>query len=75
MRFLGVSDEISFPSFFCASGENEIKQEEEINKQFAILLTKKDKKDTINIPDIQLVKNLVFNFFGDLFKTLYSMPS
>ena len=28
-----------------------------------------------NIPDIQIVKNLVFTFFGDLFKTLYSMPN
>ena len=77
MNFFGISDEISFPSFFCANNENFVKQEEEINKQWAILLTKKEnsKKEISSIPDIQSVKNLIFTFFGDLFKTLYSMPA
>jgi hypothetical protein len=32
------------------------------------------KNELLNIPDINLVKNITLIFFNDLFKMLYSMP-
>lgn len=40
-----------------------------------MLNKKESSKNIVQIPDIQLVKNLVFIFFSDLFKNLYSLPT
>lgn len=77
MRFLGISDNINFPSFICSNSEHELKEEEQINNQWALILNKKDSSNlrTTAGADITFLKNLIFIFFSDLFKMLYSMPA
>lgn len=78
MRLLGINDNINFPTFTSSDiNEEELKEEDKINLQWAMILNKKD--STYNkMPsgqDVIQLKNLVFMFFSDLFKMLYSMPT
>lgn len=73
LKYLSIDDNISFPVFQSATQENESKEELINQEQWEVLLSRKDSSS--NGPDVLLLKNLIFMFFGDLFKRLYSMPT
>lgn len=41
LKYMGITEEIQFPTFVSSSANTELKKQEEINKQYAAMLNQK----------------------------------